>query len=566
MASQHGINKLDVPVRISYVSGASQAKDINIENGYSTAKTPDGGNLEGGALREGETPSLTSKDGLGLLFQYCAVGLNYGLLPATIYPFLQQYLNATGSQVTTASTLVIMPWSFKAFYGILSDCVPIYGYRRKSWMLVGWVICLVMLVVMATSSPGDPYYLVPSDRDIKPADYTPEIEARLNSAASNQAGKFVMLMFFTAVGYVLAVVCSDSIVVDYAQREPIERRGKTQSAIYAVRTVFVIIGQLLVGFCFNGEDYGGDFNFSLSFPELMSIVAVLTAPILPITWFLVNEEKKPRVDFKVYINDLWELLQKRAVYQVLFYQFFQNVFSSISYTASSPVQSYMVGVTPINNTISEIISNVLLMAGIMATSKWGLHWNWRTMILCTGIFVIIADGLTTLLTIWDVFRSQWFWLGIPMAVQLPYGVGWMIGFFVIVELSGVGNEGVIYGLMTMVGNLAMPFAQALTLVIDQPFNLTTARIQADDTSIRTDLTYAVLIMYGMTIFSWSFLVFLPKQKEETQELLRTGGSSKILGGITIFYVMFAFVWSLMTNIMAMYESTSCLIIAGGKGC
>uniref|UniRef100_M4BG21 Uncharacterized protein n=1 Tax=Hyaloperonospora arabidopsidis (strain Emoy2) TaxID=559515 RepID=M4BG21_HYAAE len=419
---------------------------------------------------------------------------------------------------------------------------------------------------MATSPAGDPYYTVSSDRDTKPTEYTPEIRARINYGAGDQAGKYVMYMFFAAVGYVLAVVCADSVVVDFAQREPTERRGKTQSAIYTVRTVFVILGQLLVGFCFNGDEYGGDFNFSLTFPQLMAIVAAITAPILPITWFFVKEEKKPRIPFKQYMSDLWKLLQKRAVYQVVFYQFFQNVFSSISYTASSPVQSYMVGVTPINSTISEIFSNVLFMGGIMATSKWGLQWSWRKMILFTGIFVIIVDGVTTYLTIWNVFRSQWFWLGLPIAVQLPYGVGWMIGYFVIVELSGIGNEGAIYGIITMVGNLASPFAQALTLVINQPLNLTTARIQEDDTSIRTDLTYAVTIMYGMTIFSWVFLVFLPPQKAETQKLLRTGGSSKIMGGITIGYVSFAFIWSLVTNIMAIYPSTSCLMIAGGRGC
>ncbi|KAG7398864.1 hypothetical protein PHYBOEH_010188 [Phytophthora boehmeriae] len=567
MSTHNGASKLDIPVRLSFVSGTpSQAKDIEGGNSYTQAKTPDAANIEAGALREGKPPSLTDKDGIGLLFQYAAIGLNYGLLPATVYPFLQQYLNATGSQVTTAAQLVILPWSFKVFYGILSDCVPIYGYRRKMWMLVGWVVCLAMLLVMATSSPGDPYYTVPSDRKIPVDQITPEIEARINHDAGNQAGKYVMLMFVTAIGYVLSDVCADSIVVDYAQREPIESRGKTQSAIYTVRTVFVILGQLLTGFCFNGEEYGGDFDFSLTFPQLMTIVACLTAPILPITWFLIKEEKQARVPFGKYMSDLWAQLQKRAVYQVIFYQFFQSVFSSISYTASSPVQSYMVGVTPINNTISEIISNVLFMTGIMVTSKWGLDWSWRKMILFTGIFVIIFDGFATLLTIWNGFRSQWFWLGLPMAVQLPYGVGWMIAMFVIVELSGVGNEGAIYGLITMVGNLATPFAQSLTLVIDQPFDLTTARIQADDTSIRTDLTYAVLIMYGMTIFSWSFLVFLPRQKAETQELLRTGGSSKILGGLTIFYISFAFVWSLMTNIMAMYESTACLMIAGGKGC
>ncbi|ETK94765.1 hypothetical protein L915_02244, partial [Phytophthora nicotianae] len=180
--------------------------------------------------------------------------------------------------------------------------------------------------------------------------------------------------------------------------EPVEKRGTIQSAIYAVRTVFVIIGQLLVGFCFNSEAYGGQFDFSLNFPLLMTIVAVITAPIIPITWFSIKEEKQSKVSFRKYMSELWNLIQKRAVYQ--------NVFYNISYTASSPVQSYKVGVTPINNTISEIISSVLFMGGIMATSKWGMHWSWRKMILCTGIFVILADGITTFLTIWNLFRSQ----------------------------------------------------------------------------------------------------------------------------------------------------------------
>uniref|UniRef100_H3GRD0 Major facilitator superfamily (MFS) profile domain-containing protein n=1 Tax=Phytophthora ramorum TaxID=164328 RepID=H3GRD0_PHYRM len=564
MATAHP-SKADLPGRLSFVSGTSQSKDIE-DGHYSAVKTPDPANVEGGALREGGAPDLKSKDSIGLLVQYAAVGLNYGVLPATIYPFLQNYLNATGSQVTTAQTLVVLPWSFKCFYGILSDCVPLWGYRRRPWMVIGWVICLIMLLVMACMPAGDPYYTVSSDRDIKPAEYTPEIEARINYDAASQSGKYVMLMFFAAVGYVLSDVCADSIVVDFAQREPLETRGKTQSAIYVVRTVFVIIGQLLTGFCFNGEEYGGDFDFSLTFPQLMIILAVLTVPVIPMTWFFIKEEKMPRVNFKSYMEELWTLIQKRAMYQVIFFNFFQGMFSTISYTASSPVASYMVGVTPINSTLSDIFGNLLFMGGIMATSKWGLHWDWRLMIVATGVFVLLVDGITTFITIWDVFRSQWFWLGLPVAVQLPYGVGWMISTFVIVELSGIGNEGVVYGLITMVSNLSSPFATAMTLVIDQPFDLTTERIQADDSSIRTDITYAVIIMYAMTAFSWVFLVFLPRQKEETQELLRTGGSSKILGALTVVYLTFAFIWSLMTNIMAMFDSTSCLMIAGGSGC
>jgi len=475
-------------------------------------------------------------------------------------------MNCSGAQVTTASTLVVLPWSFKAFYGIISDCFPIYGYRRRPYMLLGWTICLVMLLVMACLPIGKPYYTVASDRDVDPSDYTAEIEARINYDAPSQGAKYVMLMFFAAFGYVMSDVCADGITAELAQREPEEVRGKTQSAIYTVRTLIVILGEIIVGFCFNGEDYGGDFDFSLSFPQLMIICTVCTVPVLPATWFFIKEEKHEKPDLKQYLKGLWDLICTRAVYQVIAFSFFNGVFSGISYTASSPVQSYMVGVTPINSTLSDILSNLLFMLGLMITSKWGLRWNWRWMIVATGAFVVIIDCATTLITVWDVFRSQWFWLGPPIAVQLPYGVGWMISCFVIVELVGQGNEGAMYGLVTTVGNVASPFATTLTLVLDNPFNLTTERIQEDDYGVRRDITYTVVIMYAMTVFSWVFLLLLPKQKEACQALLRTGGSNKWLGGITVFYLLFAVVWSVMTNIMAIFDSTSCLVIAGGSGC
>ncbi|KAI9919599.1 hypothetical protein PsorP6_017710 [Peronosclerospora sorghi] len=558
--------KADPIGRLSFVSATAPAKELEDGKGFVEAKTPHARMLETGALREGGAPNLLSRASVGLLFQYAVVGLNYGVLPATVYPFLQNYLNASGTQVTTATTLVVLPWSFKCFYGALSDCVPIGGYCRRPWMVLGWTICLLTLIIMACLPAGEPYYTDPADRNVKPAEYTPAIQARINADAASQAGTYVMLMFVAAMGYVLSDVCADSIVVDFAQREPLATRGKTQSAIYAVRTAFVIVGQLITGFCFNGKAYGGDFSFSLTFPHLMIILAVLTTPVIPMTWFFIDETKRPRRNLTHYLHELWALLQQRVVYQVIFFNFFQTMFSCISYTASSPVQSYMVGVTPINNTISDILGNLLFLTGILVTSTWGLRWNWRWIILCTSACVSVIDGLTTFITIWDVFRSQWFWLGLPIAVHVPSGMGWMISSYVIVELSGTGNEGAVYGLITMVSNLASPFATAMTLLLDQPFHLTTERIQTDDYSIRMDITYAVIIMYAMTIFSWVFLVFLPPQKEETQALLRTGGSSKVMGAITVAYLTFAFIWSITTNVMAMFSRTSCLIIAGGSGC
>ncbi|KAG7395169.1 hypothetical protein PHYBOEH_004150 [Phytophthora boehmeriae] len=556
---------LDLVTRLSVASSTSKNKQE--EGGYVGVKTPDAtGELEGGALRPGGMPVLTSKENIGLLFQYAIVGLVYGLLPATIYPFLQNYLNSSGSQVAAAKQLVVLPWSFKVFYGILSDCRPIFGYRRRPYMLIGWSICILMTLVMAIMPIGEPYYTNPDDRELDVSQYTPEIEARINYDAPSEGAKYVIIMTLAAVGYVLADVCADSITVEFAQREPIDKRGTTQSLIYAVRTAVMIFGQLITGFVFNGEEYGGDFNFSISFPQLMIIVTVLSLPVLPMTWFFIYEEKSEPADFRVYIKELWKLMCTRAVYQVIAYNFFASIFASMTYTASSPVASIMVGVTPINSTISDILSNLLFMIGIMVTSKWGLHWNWRWMILGTAAVVIVVDFTVSLIVIWDVFRNQWFWLGPPIAVQLPYGVGWIISTFVTVELAGLGNEAAVYGLITTVANVAQPFATSLTLLVNGPFDITNERIKEDDHSVRMDITYTIIIMYASMMLAWVFLPLLPRQKEETQKLLREGGISTRIGAITVFYLAFAIIWSVMTNIMAIFESTSCLIIAGGTGC
>lgn len=562
-----GGDKIELGHRVSYISGASAAKDVD---GYEAAKTPDALELEGGALREGGAPVLTSKENIGLIMQYAAVGIVYGVMPSTIYPFLQNYLYADGTQVVTAQTLVVLPWSFKIFYGIVSDCFPIFGYRRRPYILIGWGICFVMLLIMAVTPVGDPYFGEPDDVDVDPEDYglpeNADLVARLNPGAPGKGGKYVLLMMLAAFGYLMADVTADALVVELAQREPLAVRGTTQSAIYGTRTLFQAIGMMLTGFAFNGHEYGGSFDFSLSFPVVMLILAIFLVPILPISWYFIAEKKRERVSFRTYMKDLWTLVQTRAVYQIVFFNFFSNVFANFSTTAASPVMRFLVKVEPINSTISDVVGTLLFLFGIFVTGKYGLAWNWRWITVVTGVMVITVDAIVTFLTVWDVVRSQWFWLGVPIAINVPAGISFIIGTYVVVELASDGNEGAVYGLLTMVSNLSSPFAATLTKIIDREWNMTNQRIQNDDHSIRMDITESYILMYCMTIVSWFFLILLPKQKAETQELKRTGGSNKWLGAITVFYVAFAFEWSVMTNLMGIFDSTSCLIIAGGDGC
>ncbi|EGZ28290.1 hypothetical protein PHYSODRAFT_321958 [Phytophthora sojae] len=524
--------------------------------------------VEGGALRSGAAPQLFSRKYFGLVAQYAAVGFIDGLLPNVIYPFLQNYLNLPGSQTTTAFVLVQMPWSFKVFYGIVSDCFPIWGYRRRPYIIGGWIVALLMLVILSFTPQGEPYFTNPAYRDVKPEDYTPEIIATINYNAANDGSIYIIPMMGCAFGYLLSDVCADGLVVELAQREPFEVRGKTQTVIYTTRWVFTMMAYVMLGFCFNGEEYGGDFDFSLTFPMLMLIVTIILAPIVPISWFFLYEEKNAfgGMNFNHYMHTLWDVIKTRAVYQYIAYQFFAGIFAAFTYVSKNPIQRNWANVSPIAEKIGGLLSTSVYATSIWFAGNYGRNWDWRRTAAVTMISYVSLDAFCKLLTIWDIVRSPYFWLGIPILEQIPLGVIFIVSSFIIVELATEGHEGAMYGLLTTVYNLSIPFATAITRNVNSMFNLTTERIQNDSDGVRSDMTMTVLIMWTANLCSLAFLGMLPRQKEQTRAMKQLGGSSYFMGVVTVAYLLFALAWTLATSLLSIFPDTSCLAIAGGNGC
>ncbi|MGK3742054.1 MAG: hypothetical protein ACI90V_008908 [Bacillariaceae sp.] len=82
---------------------------------------------------------LLRKENIAIPACYLLVGILQGLSG----PLLNVYpldLNATEAQQTTISTLKSLPASLKLIFGFISDNFPILGYRRKSYMIIGWCL------------------------------------------------------------------------------------------------------------------------------------------------------------------------------------------------------------------------------------------------------------------------------------------------------------------------------------------------------------------------------------------------------------------------------------------
>ncbi|CAK4654466.1 unnamed protein product [Aphanomyces euteiches] len=557
-------DKMDLEERLSYVHSDANAKDGQ----YTEAKTP--GELEDGALVEGGALPIWSREAFGLYSQYFTIGVIYGMIPALNYPIFNFYLQMEGYQTASYSVLVNLGWSYKVLFGMFSDCFPIFGYRRKSWMLIGWTVAMICLAVMFFSSLGDPYCnwmteykdyckltLSKVPKEIQDKNYDFE--------APDRGAKFIILSMLVSFGYVTAACASDAMVVEYAQREPIAIRGRVQTAIYVWRYIGSIIAVAVPAFGLNGANYNGSFSFSMAPNVPYGICLIPCVMVVLTTIFVVVEKKSPGIPLKTWVSQFWGLLQQRAMWQICAFRFINNVFYGISTTAGSPIESWWAKVEPLNTSLANMLGKAIFAVALSVVGKYGLHWNWRWIIAIGSLGTIFIDAIMAFFTIADVVRNQWFWTGTGLTENVPSGLRFIVGTYCAVEIADPGVEGATYGLITTMNNVASPVATVIYKYIDSYFKVSQNDIKSDTHEVRWDAAYTYIIMYSCMIFSLVFLVMLPPQKKELQELKKKGGQSKLAGFLLVFLFLGVLTFSMISSVMSIYPSTKCYRIAGGNG-
>merc|ERR1712151_1238485 len=130
------------------------------------------------------------------------------------------------------------------------------------------------------------------------------------------------------MGYIIADVAADGFMVEYAQREPEHLRGTIQTMVYLIRTIFGIISVIFIGLTMNGLSYGGYFTWSLTFNQIMGILAITTSMALPFIWFYLKEDIVEHKSFTNHCRDMYEIIQQRAIWQIMAYKFFSGIFAA----------------------------------------------------------------------------------------------------------------------------------------------------------------------------------------------------------------------------------------------
>ena len=300
---------------------------------------------------------------------YLVVGLLQGLsMPVmTAYPL---DLHATEAQQVTVSTIRSLPASFKLIFGFISDNFPLGGYRRKSYMLLGWMLASVSILALMLSSN-----LTLAKDEGPPLD------------APSIPGLSVSLLCF-GTGFWLADVMGDSLVAEKAKIEI--QKGQLQSTCYACRFFGIMVAAPLATYLYSLQP---QYVFGL-----LCLVPLFMLPLIVILKEPRNIQVRPTSE---QCNEIWNTVCSRAVWQPMAFVYVYNVLQ----VTNSPWKEFLrTGLgfsSEMINSIS-VVAYVLLFFGIMAYKYYFISWSWRSVYILTsllnGVFslgqILVINGKT----------------------------------------------------------------------------------------------------------------------------------------------------------------------------
>ena len=91
----------------------------------------------------------------GLVYVVEGIGQTGGIIAQPLSYYLKEVYAWTPVQVTGFLTVFNFPWIIKPVYGLVSDFLPLFGYRRKSYLIVANALATFAYLLVATLAvPG----------------------------------------------------------------------------------------------------------------------------------------------------------------------------------------------------------------------------------------------------------------------------------------------------------------------------------------------------------------------------------------------------------------------------
>lgn len=508
--------------------------------------------------------SLCSRKTFGLAMGSFLSGFLLGILLGTGYGFYLGYLGLNSYVLAAIGSISRLPEIFLLPFGCISDSLPIWGSRRKSYSIIGWLITAGGLLVMSLHPLPDPYFCQAPDGSYL---YT---VPPCNPSAHDQKVWYVVPGFFLSLGLNLAGVAGEGLIIEYSQLEAPERRGKLKAELTMVTTVGTLMASLFIGCCMNGKAYLGTFDWTLGYNHIMGVAFILVMIQIPLTLFLVYEPPlKERPSFRAHLRASWQLVQSKSFVAVIMFAFGTHLMVTIATTAAPMVRARWAGVKVLQQQLCGMISTFTMLVAVWFFKVYFLQTSWRRIFYTACVTAVVLDAVPAYLTIFNVVRNQYFFLGEEILSAMPMAAIKLVSALLLIEMVEPGSEGLSAGLLGTIYNASTPFGTAIS---NQIFGLFTpslydaANYVEDTPAFRRTVAWSYAVTYGTTLAGFILIRLIPSQKEEALKRKKEWGSRRSYGVLVLVIPSICFMYAITVLVMANIPEMACSKIIGGRGC
>lgn len=354
---------------------------------------------------------------MAILLVYFVQGI-LGLARLAVSFFLKDDLSLSPAQVSALMGVAALPWMVKPLFGFISDGLPIFGYRRRPYLILSGLLGTGAWIALATIVH--------------------------NAWAATAA------IALSSLSIAFSDVIVDSLVVERARQESTSDAGSLQSVCWGASAVGGLLTAYLSGFLLEHFSTRTVFGITATFPLIVSLVA----------WLIIESKVDRTNDWehvRSQISQLRGAISQKAIWMptafLFLWQATPSADSAFFFFTTNELgfQPEFLGRVRLVTSLASLIG-VWMFQRFFRSVPFRVFFGWTT-VLSTVL------GLTTLLLVTHANRAigiddHWFSLGDSLILTVMGQIAYMPVLVLAARLCPPGVEATLFALLMSVTNLA----------------------------------------------------------------------------------------------------------------
>lgn len=401
---------------------------------------------------------------IAILIVYFVQGI-LGLARLAVSFFLKDQLALSPAQVAALMGIAALPWVIKPLFGFLSDGLPLFGYRRRPYLILSGLMGTAAWLSLAT----------------------------LVDTAWAATGAILLSSLSVAISDVIV----DSLVVERARKESLSDSGSLQSLTWGASAVGGLITAYLSGWLLQHFSNQTVFAITATFPLLVSAVA----------WFIAEESVSSRPDASMVWNQIKQLrgaVTQKAIWLptafIFIWQATPSADSAFFYFTTNEL-----GFQPEFLGRVRLVTSVASLIGIWLFQRFLKNLPFRSLMGWTTVISSVL-GMSALLLVTHTNRTlgiddHWFSLGDSLILTVMGQIAFMPVLVLSARLCPEGVEATLFALLMSVFNLAGLLSHELGALLTHWLGITESNFDK--------LWLLIVITNASSLLPLPFLGWLP---------------------------------------------------------